>query len=190
MRYAKAYIKQCDPEARAEALRAFTICPYPEDPIPVIEDASSGNEKLRETAWYALEKIRHSAVREFALSKLQDDTERALPIFIKNYESSDSRLLETLVKSIVVDFECSTFWHWIHLDILGMIEDGNKAPVSLLEFIYEVTYCSSCRESVLRQMGRRRMLTDEILQECFFDSNDDIRAYARQCIRRRKRNSK
>jgi hypothetical protein len=36
-------------------------------------------------------------------------------------------------------------------------------------------------------MGRRRMLTQELLEECLYDSNDDIRTYARRALNRRKR---
>ncbi len=60
------------------------------------------------------------------------------------------------------------------------------APGSALRFIFDTTYCSECRADALRQMGRRRMLTPELLEECQYDANDHIRTYARRCLNRRK----
>ena len=184
--YVHAYIEQSDFEARVEALTAFSRCPYPEDPLPIIEDTKSGCEKLKEMAWQALENIRHPMVREYALQNLQNDSETVLPVFIKNYQEQDATLLESIVKSINVDFDDTTGWHSVHLDVLGMIDDGLKAPATLIQHIYETTYCSCCREHAFLQMRKRRMLTNEILQECLLDSNDDIRTYANQCLKKRK----
>ena len=58
---------------------------------------------------------------------------------------------------------------------------------ALLWHIYETTYCSCCREYALLQMGKRRLLSAEILEECLLDSNDDIRKYAAKCLTRRHR---
>lgn len=186
LQYAEAYTKQQEPEARAEALEAFCICPYPEDPSPIIEDAKSGCKNLREAAWRALENIRHPLVREFAVKTMQTDTESALPLLIKNYRETDADLLERLVKSVPADFKGNNAWHGIQSGVLGLNDGGFKAPASLLKYIYETTYCSCCRLYALEQMGRRRLLTNEILQECLFDCNYETRAYAKKCLKRRK----
>jgi hypothetical protein len=34
-------------------------------------------------------------------------------------------------------------------------------------------------------MGKRRLLTEEFLEECLLDSNSDIRSYARGILNRR-----
>ena len=44
--------------------------------------------------------------------------------------------------------------------------------------MYQYTLCSFCREYVVKEMGRRRMLTRELLEEMQYDCNDDIREYA------------
>ena len=46
-----------------------------------------------------------------------------------------------------------------------------------------------CRLDALRQLGRRRKLTPDLLEECLYDSNDEIRTYARRALTRRKRRS-
>lgn len=185
--HAKAYREAAAPEARAEALSAFTNCPYPDDPAPVIADTGSDVEELSRTAWQALEQIRHPAVRAFALARLERDGEDALAVLLTNYESRDAEMLEKIVRAVPVDFACTTDWHGIQIDIINMEDRGLKAPAALLRYIYDTTYCSCCREYTLRQMGPRHLLTEEILEECLLDSNDNIRTYAARCLKRRKR---
>lgn len=96
----------------------------------------------------------------------------------------NAKELEERVKSVAVDRNEETGWHSLYLDILNM--QKVKIPFSVLEHIYENSYCSCCRENALRQMSKRHMLTDEILQECLLDSNEDIRAYVKRILNRRK----
>lgn len=186
LEYAKRYLEQDDLKVRAEALQAFGWCPFPEDPLPIVEDTRSDHEPLPEAAWRALENIRHPVVRAFALEQVDGKPEKALPVLIANYRPQDEARLVDLVKSIPVDFE-STIWHSIQLDVLGMEDHGLKAPVSLLRYIFESTYCSCCREYTLRQMAKRRVLDQEVLEECLLDSNYDIRTYAARCMARRRK---
>ena len=185
-KYVQTYLEQCNPEDRADALIAFSRCPYPENPLPIIEDASSNCEALSKAAWLVLGNIRHPMVRKFVLENLQNHREEALPVFITNYQDEDAKKLVEYIKAIPVDYGDSTGWHGIHLDVLEMVDNGQKAPAELLRYIYETNYCSCCREYTLKQMGKRRMLTDDILQECLLDCNSEIRVYAKSFLRRKK----
>lgn len=183
--YIRAYVEQCEPEARARALTAFCRCPYPDDPAPIIEDTSSGCGSLQKAAWEALACIRHPAVRDFVMGDSGLRPEYMLPVLIKNYQAQDAALLERLVRAVPVDFHDRSGWHRIQSRILNMTDDRLKAPAPLLSYIYETTYCSCCRAQALYQMGHRRLLTDEILRECLFDSDGDIRRYTRGLLKRR-----
>ncbi len=44
--------------------------------------------------------------------------------------------------------------------------------------MYRNSLCSYCRERVVIEMGRRRMLTRALLEEMQYDCNEDIRSYA------------
>lgn len=184
-KYAESYLSATEPESRTTALQAFCRCPFPLDPAPIILDAQSKNAALKSAAWDALERIRHPLVREFALSQLAADMEAALPLLLVNYQPQDAEMLVKLVTSIKVDFACTTNWHGIQMDVLHMEDYGTKAPKVLLRHIYETSYCSCCREFSLYQMGKRRLLTEEFLEECLLDSNSDIRSYARGILNRR-----
>ena len=51
-------------------------------------------------------------------------------------------------------------------------ELGKGKPNELLGYKYRSILCSFCREYVVKEMGRRRMLTRELLEEMQYDCND------------------
>lgn len=180
-RYAAAYRREQDSQKRAQALEAFARCPYPDDPLPIIRDTQSTCEELQNTAWRALEQIRHSAVREFALVNTSDRirTPENFALLVTNYTPADAPLLEKLLRERII----SEDWNDVHtagLDILRAFRRNSKIPhpKHLLPLLYEYTPCSCCREETLQYLSKHRMLTSEILEECQYDSNDDIRRYA------------
>lgn len=124
--YVTAYLAQTDCHARAEALAVFRRCPYPDNPTPILADAQSSCEVLQDTAWQALEHIRHPLVREFAIQHLDSHPYGAFVLFIKNYEPQDASLLTHLVRTFPVDFADTTDWHGIHLSVLNMADFAKR----------------------------------------------------------------
>ncbi len=186
-KYAEIYLAAEDPEARAAALEAFVICPYPLDPSPVITDARSAHPALRSAALEALSEIRHPAVRDFAWALLANDPDNALPIAIKNYLPEDEARLYALLQAYRVDYACKSNWHRLHWAIFDLFKKDSgvdSPPKSLLPLVYETTLCSFCRETAARLMGRCRMMTPELWEEQLYDSNDDIRRAAQAHFRR------
>ena len=180
-RYARAYREQREPEARAQALEAFTWCPYPGDPASVLEDTHSKNEKLRKTAWQALENLRHPAVRDFAHNNAAngDRSFENFALLVTNYIPKDAMLLESLLRELISEKE----WDDVHAagrDVYRAFrkDSGIPYPKHLLPILYEYNPCSFCRESALVYMSRYRLVTREMWEECQFDSNDDIRKMA------------
>ena len=64
-------------------------------------------------------------------------------------------------------------------------DSGIPHPRHLLPLFYEYNPCSLCWESALVYMSRHRMLTKEILADCLYDSNDDIRRMAQRRMSKR-----
>lgn len=188
----ECYLSASTPEEKAEALDAFFWTPYPGDPAPIIADTQSDHELLRHRAWNALCRIRHPAVRAFAIEHLydqaadEDDCQDAFGVFCANFEPRDEAVMLGYLQDQTIDFEETTGWHGDQRSVLTMAKQKPPAPKSALQFIFDTTYCSECRYDALRQMGRRHMLTSGMLEECQFDSNDDIRSYARRALNRRK----
>ena len=184
--YAHAYRMQTEPEARAKALEAFTWCPYPGDPQAVIEDTQSVCESLSHTAWKALENLRHPAVRAFAYNNAVkgNRTVENFALLATNYIPEDAMLLESILKELI----SKKNWDGVHaagMDIYRAFREGSGIPHPkyLLPLLYEYNPCSFCRESALVYMSKHRMLTKEILEECQYDSNDDIRRLAAKRLR-------
>lgn len=179
--YARAYRDQMQPELRAEALAAFSCCLYPDDPQPIIEDTKSEWEELQHMAWRALENIRHPAVRAFALNNTKHGirTPENFALLATNYLPEDAEVLEELLRGFISakDWDCV---HAAGLDVYRAFykDSGIPHPNHLLPMLYEYNPCSFCRESALVYMSKHRMLTREVLEECRFDSNEDIRCMA------------
>lgn len=184
--YVLAYREQVQPEMRAEALMAFSCCPYPDDPHSIIEDIQSNCEELQNAAWRALENIRHPAVREFALKNVDRGirTPENFALLATNYMPEDGKLMVELLREMISQKD----WDGVHaagMDIYRTFrkESGIPHPKHLLPLLYKYNPCSFCRESSLAYMSKHRMLTKEMLEECQFDSNDDIRQIAAKRLR-------
>lgn len=186
-RYALAYRDQKDPELRAKALHAFSLCPYPLDPQPILEDAWSAHELLCRNAWTALENLRHPAVREFAWKNVDDGVRTAenFALLAKNYLPKDAERMEQLLRELI-DAGDRDGIHRAGMAVYRAHDDDPKAPYPkhLLPLLYEHNPCSFCRASALRFMSGHRMLTREILEECRFDSDYDIRVMATRRLKR------
>lgn len=180
-RYAAAYRQENGPGKRAAALKAFCLCPYPDDPEPIITDARSDCEELENAAWRALENLRHPAVRHFAHANVAAGvrTPENFALLVTNYVPQDAPLLEELLGVLIAAGD----WDGVHgagLDIYRAFyrSSGIPHPKHLLPLLYEYNPCSFCRESALHYMSRHQMLTRPLLEECLWDSNDDIRRFA------------
>ena len=180
-RYALAYREQKQPELRAEALTAFSCCAYPDDPKPIIEDTKSECEELQNAAWRALENIRHPAVRAFALNNIANGvrTPENFALLATNYVPEDEEITEELLQELITKKDWDSF-HAAGMDIFRAFREGSGIPhpKNLLPILYEYNPCSFCRESALEYIFKHRMLTEEMLKECQFDSNYDIRKMA------------
>jgi hypothetical protein len=177
---------QTEPEARAKALEAFAWCPYPGNPQPVIEDTRSACEALSRTAWQALENLRHPAIRDFAHDNNAkgNRTVENFSLLVTNYIPEDAMLLESLLKELIAKKN----WDEIHaagMDVYRAfrVDSVIPHPQHLLPLLYEYNPCSYCRESALVYMSKHRMLTKEVLEECQYDSNYDIRRMAAKRLR-------
>lgn len=144
--------------------------------------------RVHEEAWQKFEAQlaqRRGKRKRFPPSR-PDEAQDPFGAFCADYKPRDEAVMLDYLQNQIIDFECTTSWHGDQLSVLTMDKQKFPAPKAALQFIFENTYCSECRCDALRQLGRRRMLTRELLKECLFDSNDDIRAYARRCLNRRK----
>lgn len=182
---AQRYLAEQNPLERARLLFIFGQgCSFPMSPEPLIRDARTGDEILKEAAFYALDYVRHEKVRQFALelAEREECVSEAVSLLANHYQREDREMFVKLVKSIPVSYDDKADWHGAYSAVRSLL--GTKgvkdAPKELLPYLYEHTLCSFCREYIVKEMGRRRMVTEELLQECLYDSNHEIRGYAQR----------
>lgn len=188
--YAQAYLAETDPAARAAALEAFAVCPYPLDAAPLLEDAASAHPALRNAALDALAAIRDPAARQYALAHLGEDELRMLLILLANCLPEDEALLHERLAAWRIDAAGRSGWHKLHTKVLDLFyeEDGvPNPPKTLLPVLYETTLCSFCRGCSVELMRKYRMISEEMWTELLYDSSDEIRILAESHARRRRK---
>lgn len=189
--YREEYKEEKNPVLRARLLQIFTnlSCAFLLDPEMVIHDTKSEHETLSNQAFEALHYIHHEKVREYAYTMLHDKKHRedVICMIANNYQKEDKEIFVDMVKIVPIVYHGDEYWHGVFF-VLDMFKNRaiKNPPKELLLYMYENTQCSCCRESILIEMGRRRMITKSILMEYLWDSNEDIREYAN----RKMKNSK
>ena len=186
---AEAYLAEAEPEARAAALEAFSGCPYPLDPGPILADAESAFPALRAAAWDALSRLRAPEVRSFAQAHLDKNKEAALFVLIRNYQPEDLAFWNRYLQALRIDCASESGWHGTHLALLELFEKKSgveQPPKALLPLLYESTLCSCCRQRIVQHMRSRRMISAGMWEALRHDSSDEIRAIAEDHFRRTK----
>ena len=147
------------------------------------------DERLRFLAIKIMGKNPSPEARELALMLIRSgkDIENGLTLLSKHFRSEDEELLYAAVKSFPVRYT-EYSWHSAYIAARDCMESKHGKPkTDILEYLYRNTLCGSCRESIVRIMQKKRILTETILKECQFDSNDEIREYVEKIIKRNNR---
>ncbi len=181
-RLAAYYREEKDLEIRFQLLRllAKEECAHILDLDCLFQDSESAYTKLSECAFQALAQRKDTSVREYALKLLHQEIhiDYAVSMLAKNYDACDRNIFVKAARQIPITYR-KREWHGAFLAIIRLLEaPGRGKPSELLLYMYRNMLCSFCREYVVREMGRRRMLTRALLEEMQYDCNDDIRSYA------------
>lgn len=181
---AEYYKEETEPSIRFQLLKLLANRPCAEmlDVVQLLADSESEDTDFASKALCALTDRRDARVREYAFELLRKGIHKAeaVSMLAANYESADKDFFVRAVKEIPVKNRDGE-WHGVFSDVMDLFESPAKCkPRELLPYMYQNTFCSFCREHVVREMGRRRMLTRELLKEMQYDCNEDIRAYARR----------
>lgn len=185
---AEYYKNEKESDIRYQLLRllANKRCAWALDVTRLIADSKSDNDDLASKAFDALCYIRDTKVRKYALELLQSEEYRtdALSMLAVNYENMDKDFWTNVVKQIPITYKDDE-WHWVFRDVMDIFSGSTKQkPKELLLYMYQNTLCSACRLEIVKEMGRRRMLTKELLAQMQYDCNEDIRTYAKKKLSR------
>lgn len=177
---ADRFLAETDSNKKADILFSITfkrIIP-PRIHNHVIECTRSDDFQLSENAFYALTYCQSDAVHDFALSILDGERKtEAIEMLLMNYRPEDDERLFDEIQNYKIDYKSDYDWHSVVSKINIATTNGVRLPKKYLMHVYNNTLCSYCRCNAVEALGKKRWLTDEIKDECRYDTNDDIIKY-------------
>jgi len=175
---ALAVLEESDLSQKAELLSAFGArdVGFPLDHEEIIGYSRSSHQRLQEAAFSVLIKCRSDAVRRYAeeLIREGDHVSSALQMLICNYVPENKELLLSELSKLTVDYQNGSDWHNVGLAIFNAYDKGLRLPKELLLYIYNNTLCSCCRVDALCRLAKHKWLTDDVIEECRYDSSSYI----------------
>ena len=179
---AQEAIKEVDLDKKAELLSVFQHHNFPLPHDIIIEYANSSHERLRDVSLDLLTNCQSDVVRDYALSLMAEENLKAhaLKMLLCNYTLEDKQFLLGELSKLKVTYDDESDWHDIGFKILNLFDAERDLPKEFLFYIYNTTLCSCCRRSAVLALDKRQWLTEDIIEECRFDSNKNIKEYINQ----------
>ncbi len=180
---AQEAIREVDLDKKAELLSVFQHHNFPLPHDIIIEYANSSHERLHDVSLDVLTNCQSNVVRDYALSLMAEENRKAhaLKMLLCNYTPEDKQFLLDELGKLKVTYDDESDWHDIGFKILHLFDEERDLPKEFLLYIYNTTLCSCCRRSAVLALDKRQWLTEDIIEECRFDSNKDIRDYVNRC---------
>ena len=161
-------------------LRVFHVVELPEITPVLWKLVESKNVKIRDTAINALAKIQDTRLSELTRKKLKSKKFTGkdaafIQLFAENFASQDERLiLDALERTSLSDDVA----HMVGFAIREIYRANEKLVTSeLLQWDYERNPCTECRCSTVRLLMDLKGMTLDMLEECQYDSNVEIRQF-------------
>lgn len=179
---AQLAIEESDPEIKVNLLWPFRRTKYPFPPSALLELSKYDDENLRDVTFDIMKKNPSPEFRDYAMSLIEEkkDDKNAISLLAQTFRPEDEPFLFSIVKSLPISSDDNN-WHATFMDIEDRIKyTRGKPKTDILEYLYRNTLCGSCRESIVRLMHKKKVLTKAIILECRFDSNSDIRVFAKK----------
>ena len=174
---AEGLLRETDPERLVRYLAVFSRRPLPKFDAGLIGLLDHDDADVRRGAARALSENEAPALRDLALSRLEDgkadgDT---LGLLKRNYRAGDHRLVEARLAECEDPDETHDIC-WGLRDVFDQADRSEGAGCVL--FGYEQTPCSNCRQVFFAWLMDRGEAPAEVTAECRFDANPDIRELA------------
>jgi hypothetical protein len=176
---------------KTELLSLFrsNICKYPLSPIPLIETVRKYESAITEKSFAdgryqlvvmlvgVLSQLRTPEVREYGFNLMHRGMVwLGFDIWAHNYLTEDKEKFVEFVKNVPDDPSEAFIFNRVQNAVIHMFFDGiPDAPSELLTYIYETTYCSSCRYKAICCMENLGIMTDAMREECRSDCSWEMR---------------
>jgi hypothetical protein len=171
-----------DPAVRLRLLWVFRRAPLPRLEETLFEWAKDPDDALRSAAIAALAQKADLRVHQLARSKaragkLLSGDDEALDLFLKNYEDDDALLIDRALDGLRPDPEEA---HSLGTSVIELTEQKQDPKLTnALRWVYENTPCTNCRYRTVKQLSSLGRLEDQLVDECEFDADVEIRAFAK-----------
>lgn len=173
-------LKTTNDEHLIRYLQIFWYTPFPFDPEKLYHLLEHEHPQISGGATIILEQLKHDSVRDFSLRLIKEGKyeSRAVSMLTINAQEGDWGILEDVVKR---DYDIDEF-HWIQHAIGRKFfrENPSKKALNTLLYLYENAPCSNCRYDIVEHLHEIDGLTESIREECFHDSKDAIRKWAKE----------
>lgn len=180
LKLAKYSIEETNLEIKLELLWTFRKVRFPLDEQFIFELAESDDQSIRDVAFEIMQLLPPDTIHDFAINLLKQKKElaNALSLLCYCYKSEDEIVLLEGIQRLTVSYEDGG-WHGVFMDIEDLLDNRSvKINPSVLIYIYRQTLCSYCRHTLVQRMSKRKVLPQEILEECLHDSYEDTRKFA------------
>lgn len=179
---ASEFLIEKDPIKQEQYLRFFAYRKFPFDYSPIFKIASGKNPKKTRLVEYAVETLQYFSskeIRQLALDKFKSEKNPSnyLNLLVSNYKKGDYKLLSEIANR-------SDNYDYIHSIVFGFIDIYEANPTNEckepLEIIYNKMNCGLHRKDIVKILIDNKVLSDKILNELEFDSEDEVRKLYRQ----------
>lgn len=180
LRLAEYAVQETDLEIKLELLWTFRKVRFPLDEQFIFELTESDNEAIRDAAFEMLQHLPSDRIHGYAINLINQKKEpaNALSLLCYCFKSEDETILLEGIQSLPVTYEDGE-WHGVFMDAEKLFDNRSlKMNSSLFTYMYRQTLCSYCRHMLVKSMCKRKMLSNELLEECVYDSYGDTRDFA------------
>jgi hypothetical protein len=174
LKLALDFTNENDTKKQLAYLRLFSRIKYPHDVSEVIPFIESTDTRTKYFALLTLSKVKDKQIRKLIddnyqnLNYLKDN----LKLFTNNYSPKD---IQTFI-SILSTLEDEDDMHSFGMSIEDILNNNSiEKPSMILNQLYKMNNCSICRESIIKLLISKADLSENILNELQYDSNEDIR---------------
>ena len=179
------FLREQRPEQLLCLLWVFRLRRCPELADKLFDLARSADEDLRYHARVALGHWTTESVRDLGL-ELLNRSERivergVLDLFFRNFQPGDAARLEARLPTAPTETQDEEYArHHITGDVIDITEANNTQELAgCLLWVYEYAACGVCRRAAVRELHRRGVLPQTILEECRDDAEPETRALVR-----------
>ncbi|MBE1446166.1 hypothetical protein [Paenibacillus sp. OAS669] len=180
IKLARYSMEETNFEIKLELLWTFRKVRFPLDEQFIFELAESDNQSIRDVAFEIMRHLPSDRIHDFAINLLKQKKElaNALTLLCYCYKSEDETVLLEGIQSLTVSYDEGE-WHGVFMSVEDLLDKRSvKINPSVYIYMYRQTLCSYCRHTLIQGMSKRKVLPQEILEECLYDSYEDTRKFA------------